>query len=144
MKNFGCVSECSAERAADLLKAYFDYIESVDFIRMEDVFNSIVDLPARRFYVSPSRAAVVLSKMDVGDDISYMRKNKRDMFIEIHRRYKALLSAKPHMRPADIIRCVVEQPAPKFYISPISAKIIILKARKEWYKEKSKKLLRLL
>lgn len=140
MKNFGSACEFADERAADLLQAYFAYIESCVFVRMPEVFESVVNSPARRFYISAPRAAVVVAAMDKGDTLSSMRPNKREMFVEIYRRYMALRVNAPSAPVAHLVRQIVEQPAPKFYLSASSAKIIILKARKLWFKEKSKKM----
>lgn len=140
MKNFGSVCEFAEERTADLLKAYFAYIESCDNVRMPDVFKSVVDMPSRRFWISAPRAAVVVAAMERGDDLSSMRANKKEMFDEIFRRYKLMRIDTPDLPMAHLVREIVEQPAPKFYLSASSAKILILKARKLWFKEKSKRL----
>lgn len=142
MKNFGSVSEYSELRTADLLKAYFAYIESVDYIRMADVFNHIASLPAPRFYVSAARSLVVINRIENGDALLDMRRNKREMFQELHRRYVAIRKYYPNITANDAINTVLEQPAPSFYLSPISAKIIILKARKVWFQKKQQRLSR--
>lgn len=139
MKHFGSVCEFAEERADDLLKAYFVYIRSCHYLRMDDLLNAIVNMPASRFWISAPRAAVVISSMDRGDALEGMRPNKREMFREIYRRYLSLRGSFPNAPVARLVRIVVSQPAPKFYMSPSSAKIIILKARKSWFREKSRK-----
>lgn len=140
MKNFGSVCEFAEERNADLLKAYFAYIGSCKHVRMPDVFKRVAEMPSSRFWISAPRAAVVVAAMERGDDISSMRANKREMFAEIYRRYKEMRRSAPDLPVAHLVREIVEQPAPKFYLSASSAKILILKARKLWFKEKSKRL----
>ena len=140
MKNFGSVCEFARQRTADLLRVYFACIESCAYVRMPEIFESVVNSPAPRFYISAPRAAVVVAALDKGDSLSSMRPNKREMFAEIYRRYLILRAANPAAPVAHLVRDIVEQPAPKFYLSASSAKIIILKARKLWFKEKSKKM----
>jgi hypothetical protein len=140
MKNFGSKSEYHQERTRDLLRAYFRCLETCDVIRMSDVFKRVVEMPASRFWVSIPRASVVVSSIDHGDQLSYMCENKRAMFFEIHRRVCALREKYPTWSLRRLVDHVISQPAPRFYIAPGSAKVLVLKARKIWFAEKSKRL----
>lgn len=139
MKKIGNISEHADERADDLLDVYFSYLHACKYVSMPIVFASIVDMPAKRFWVSSSRATVVVSAIIHGDKLDYMRPNKREMFMEIYRRYLKLRRNDAVSSVARLVQKVVSQPAPKFYISASSAKIIILKARKEWFKKDLRK-----
>lgn len=141
MKNFGAKSEHHDERARDLLSAYFRYLNKCRHVSMSDVFNSVVNMPAARFWVSASRATVVVTRIMRGDPLLYMRPNKREMFFEIYRRVSILR----HTHPWTIhrlVELVISQPAPKFYLAPGSARVLILKARKQYFAEKSSPLRR--
>ena len=140
MKKFGSVCDFAHERSADLLNAYFSCIRASSYLRMPDIFKSVVEMPASRFWISAPRAAVVVSAMERGDNLARMRPNKREMFLEIFKRYRQLRISCPNLPITHIVRDIVCQPAPKFYISPSTAKILILKARKSWFQEKSKRL----
>lgn len=140
MKKFGCKSEYHRERTRDLLRAYFHHLESCNHVSMPDVFKSVVDMPATRFWVSASRAAVVVASIMRGDKLHYMRPNKREMFFEIHRRVMELRRSCSDWSVPKLIDAVISQPAPKFYLAPGSARVIILKERKQWFAEKSKRL----
>lgn len=140
MKNFGSNSEYAQERTYDLLKVYFNYIANCRKIRMPEVFKRIVELPATRFWVSSSRAAVVVANIRRGDDLHYMRSNKREMYFEIHHRVETLRTIRPDLSSSRLVELVLAQPAPKFYMAPGTARILILKGKKLWFKEKSKKL----
>lgn len=140
MKNFGSKSEYHRERTRDLLRAYFRYLEACKHVSMPDVFRCVVDMPAARFWVSASRAAVVVASIIRGDKLHYMRPNKREMFFEIHRRVMELRRSCPDWSMPKLIEAVIAQPAPKFYLAPGSARVLILKARKQWFAEKSKRL----
>lgn len=138
MKNFGSVSEFNSERTNDLLRAYFRYLEICSHVSMPDVFRNVVDMPAARFWVSASRAAVVIASINRGDKLLYMRPNKREMFFEIHRRVMLLRQTRSDWSASQLIEAVIAQPAPKFYLAPGSARVLILKARKQWFAERSK------
>lgn len=140
MKNFGSISEYHRERTHDLLRAYFRYLESCSYVSMPDVFRKVVDMPAARFWVSASRAAVVVACINRGDKLRYMRSNKREMFFEIHRRVMELQREYADWSMPRLIEAVITQPAPKFYLAPGSARVLILRARKQWFAEISKKL----
>ena len=107
---------------------------------MPDVFKNIVDMPASRFWVSTPRAAVVIASIRRGDKLHYMRPNKREMFFEIYRRVVNLSLKYSDWSMPKLIETVIAQPAPKFYLAPGSARVLILKARKQWFAEKSKRL----
>lgn len=106
---------------------------------MPVAFRAIVNMPASRFWVSAPRAAVVIAAISHGDKLNYMRPNKREMFFEIHRRVAALQIDHPDWPPSRLIEEVISQPAPKFYLAPGSARVIILKARKQWFEIRSPK-----
>ena len=139
MKKLGNISEYSEEREKNLLKVYFNHLRTCKYISMPNVFNTIIRMPAERFFVSSSRATVVIAAVEHGDRLEYMRPNKRRMFYEIYKRYKALRENDSSSSISRLVGKVVSQPAPEFYISASSAKIIILKARKKWFEKKAKK-----
>lgn len=140
MKNFGSKSEYHKERIIDLLKAYFKHLSECSHISMPEVYRCVVEMPATRFWVSASRAAVVVSRIMRGDKLYDMRPTKREMFFEIHRRAVALQKEFSDRSIRSIIEEVVAQSAPKFYLAPSSARALILKAKKEWHAEITKKL----
>ena len=127
MKHRGSVFEYSRERDADLLSTYYRY---VGFFGANELYRRIVESPARRFYVSPERAYAVVLRILRGSDLSRMRPERREMFFEIARRVDDARVRYPQSSLAAIIERVVEQPAPKFYLTPKSAITIIHYIRK--------------
>lgn len=99
-------------------------------------------MPAARFWVSAPRAAVVVACIMRGDNLHYMRPNKREMFFEIHRRVMKLRRTYSDWSMPKLIEAVIAQPAPKFYLAPGSARVLILKARKQWFAESSSRMRR--
>lgn len=141
MKHFGSKMEYSDERVADLMRTYDRHIAECAQIRMPDIYKAVVESPAKRFWVSDMRASVVVAAMMRGERKHLrMRPLKREMFVEIYRRVLELRQQHPDWTTSALCAEVVTQPAPRFYLSAGSAKLIICKARKKWREEKLKRL----
>lgn len=140
MKHHGAMMEYAEERMQDLMRAYDEYISSCAYIRMPDVYSAIVNMQSQRFWVSDIRATKVIYAMLRGVPLKDMRPLKREMFEEILRRVLALRKKRPELTIRTCCSIVVAQPAPKFYLTPGSAKIMVCKARKKWVQEKLKRL----
>jgi hypothetical protein len=133
MKSKGCTPNYSDERIDDLMTTYTSLLGSYDgYIDPEELFKRVVNMPSKRFWVSAERAAIVLSNMRKGDDLSNMGRTRREMFHEIYRRAEELQRKHPDMSIRQLAINVVYQPAPKFYLTAGSARVIIYKARREW------------
>lgn len=133
--------EYSKERVDDLMRAYNEYISSCEYIRMPDVYANIVNMTSARFWVSDIRAALVVSAIMRGEPVlETMWPLRREMYEEIYRRVLKLRRDFPKSSISELCARVVMQPAPKFYLTAGSAKMIICKARKKWVKEKWKRL----
>lgn len=143
MKHYGSSFEYAEERNEDMMRAYMQEISRCDQIFLPQVFNRVVNMPSKRFWVSAERAAIVISNMMRGDTLSNMRPTKREMFQEIYRRVKEIQKKNPKMSIYEMALMVVQQPAPKFYLTAGSAKVIIYRIRKQWYKKRSQELRRL-
>lgn len=133
--------EYSQERSDDLMRAYDEYMASCEYIRLPELYNTIVNMPSKRFWVSDIRAAVVVSAIIRGAaDLNGMLPLKKEMYLEIHRRVVELGKVYPNKSVYELCAIVVAQPAPKFYITPGSARMMVCKARKKWVEEKLKRL----
>lgn len=137
MKNFGSILEFTHERNADLMRAYRELIASAGSILLRNIFESISDSPASRFWVSDERAAIVISAMLAGRKLPKMRPNKKEMFDEIFRRFLILRNQKPELGFHDIIHVVIRQPAPKFYLTPQTVKEYFFRIKKGFYDNRS-------
>lgn len=140
MKHVGSNMEFSEERLENLMRVYDEYIIKCRYIKMPEVYEYIADAPADRFYVSDTRASVVISDMMQGKSLDTMRPLKREMFEEILRRVIRLRQEQPTWTMRRLCAEVVAQPAPKFYITAGSAKIMVCKARKQWVENKLRRL----
>ena len=139
-KIVGSTLEYTEERITALMEEYDRYIASCDYIRTSEVFDHIVNQPCRRFWVSNIRAAVVVARMLKGCKPRNMRPSKKEMFQEIFRRVCKMKEEFPSMSLFQLVAEVVAQPAPKFYLTPSSAKIMVYKAKKEWYAKKKRRM----
>ena len=142
MKHHGSNFEYAEERNDDIMKAYMQEIGRCEKIYLPHILDAVVNTPTKRFWVSAERAAIVISKMMRGDTLMSMRPARREMFQEIYRRMKLLQKENPSMSINEMALQVVQQPAPKFYITAGSAKVIINRIRKQWYKKRSQELRR--
>lgn len=142
MKPHGSHYEYEDQRNDNLMEVYHEIIVKANHVRMPDVYEQVANSPSRRFWVSEERATIVVSAMMRGDDLKRMRPLKREMYNEIYRRAMALRDKSPKMPISQLVAQVLEQPAPKFYITPGSAKVLICKIRKEWYYQRTKRRLR--
>ncbi len=142
MKPHGSRFEYEDQRNDNLMKVYHEIIVKANHVRMPDIYQMVANSPSRRFWVSEERAAIVVSAMMRGDPLKRMRPLKREMYNEIYRRVMALRDENPKMPISQLVAQVVEQHAPKFYITPGSAKVLICKIRKEWYYRRTKRRLR--
>lgn len=129
--------QCSTiERNADLYSAYTDVLNSPDRpILYKDILGLAVRRPAKRFYISSSRAYQVIRAAKKGETV-LLSEERRRMFDDILDRVDEELKNGVCLRHA--VECVIDQPAPEFYIKPSSAKILLHYERKR-QKEKFRK-----
>jgi hypothetical protein len=140
MKPHGSKFEYEQERNDDLMRAYHELIEAAPYICLNNIYREVVNMPSARFWVSEERAAIVIAAMMKGDQLQGMRPNKREMFNEIYRRAMILKKEKPTLSIFELAFQVVRQAAPKFYLTPGSAEVIIYRAKKKWYEQRKRKL----
>lgn len=140
MKRIGAYFEYEEERNRDLMRAYREQLtQSKEVVSLPDVYRQVVDMPSKRFWVSEERATIVIGNIMKGHKLEKMRPTKREMFFEIYSRVCELKKKRPNDSIYDLVFDVVNQPAPKFYLTPGSAKVIIFKIKKQWYEERKRK-----
>ena len=135
MKNRGSCFEYAEERNDDLMRAYKEQISSCDNVYLPSLFARVVKSPSKRFWVSVERASIIIAEMRRGNKLTNMRPTKRAMFEEIYRRVMILKKAHPEQSYSQLVFEVIQEPAPQFYLTPKSAKVIICKARKAWHEK---------
>lgn len=118
------------ERDADLLRAYKDEIRTLAVIDFSDACQAAACRPSRRFWISEERATKVVAAMLRGRRRVSQKPMRQAMYDEICRRVAAMQAASPDVPLADLVCRVVHSPAPSFYLTRGSARVIICRARK--------------
>ena len=141
MKNKGSGFEYTEQRNNDVMRAYFEQLGRRRRIQLPVVFRELVDSPSKRFWVTAERAAIVISDMIRGDNLDGMRPLKKEMYIEIYNRVMKLKEQFPKRSIYELVFEVVQQPAPKFYLTAGSARFIYYKTRGQWFEKRMRRLL---
>jgi len=131
MKHHGNKSNHEHHRNADLMRVYRNEVSKAGSVYLPDLLERVVNSPSARFWVSPERAAIVIARIMRGDTLPEMRPLRREMFFEIYRLAMELQHHQPDMPVSHLAEIVVHMPAPKFYMTPGSAKVIIHKIKKQ-------------
>lgn len=113
------------ERDAELRACYRRLLRDTDYIDRSDILFRLVNTPSSRFWVSEERAAVMVSRMERRLPLGHIVPSRQRMYEEIFRRYLRLRRRHPDASIAELVRQVVYQPAPSFYLTPKSAEWIM-------------------
>lgn len=126
MKKLNSTSEFSSHRSEVLLNNFRKALAVQSVISAKRAFGMAADAPAPRFWVSEARATAVISKMMTGVDVTAdMYPEKAEMYREIFSRVVKLREEQPEAPLGDLVFEVVNDPAPKSYLSWQRAKAII-------------------
>ena len=115
------------------MRVYQEELSKAGYIVMPKIFEQVANSPCSRFWVSEERAAIVISTLLAGKVIPNMRKNKREMFDEIFRRFLIAREQYPEKSIYALAIMVVNQPAPKFYMTPRTVGELIYRIKNGWY-----------
>ncbi len=129
MKKKGSVVEFTQQRNEELLSAFREQLSFLGELPLEQIFTRASLSPASRFWVSERRAMVVMSHMMKGDQLLSMNQKRREMFYEIFRRVKELMRLEPSLTLTEASFRAVNSPAPEFYLTPKSARVLIYRLR---------------
>lgn len=138
MKHKGSYFEYEAERNRDLLRAYRELLLQPN-VDKDTLFERLVEMPSVRYWVSEERAYHVISSMIWDKPLPKMKPNKRAMYDDILEEVLRLNAIREHSSLYDLVFEVVNSPAPRFYLTPKSARVIIYKIRSGWYQSRKKK-----
>lgn len=135
MKYYGSILDFTQERNQELMRVYQEELSKAGYIVMPKIFEQVANSPCSRFWVSEERAAIVISSLLAGKVIPNMRKNKREMFDEIFRRFLIAREQYPEKSIYALAIMVVNQPAPKFYMTPRTVGELIYRIKNGWYEK---------
>lgn len=133
MKYYGSILDFTQERNQELMRVYQDKLSKAGYIVMPEIFEQVANSSCSRFWVSEERAAIVISSLLAGKILPNMRKNKREMFDEIFRRFLIAREQYPEKSIYALAIMVVNQPAPKFYMTPRTVGELIYRIKNGWY-----------
>lgn len=137
MKKKNSVSDFEEERRRFLLTSFRRAIALQSEIDREKAFRTAADVPAPRFWVSENRAAAVIGKFLAGEDPTLsMLPEKRLMYREIYSRFLRLRAERPSESIAELLFEVVNDSAPRSYMSWQTARTIVYKERRRLRRER--------
>lgn len=116
----------------DRMQRDIDFYETCERIRQEHNDNGsyisvsniavlAVNQPARAFYISEGRCSDIIQLIHNRQGARSLVPVKEQMYREIEKRYKVLHAEYPTLNCTDLARVIIEQPAPRFYISEARA-----------------------
>ena len=133
MKKSGSISEFIEQRDRELAAAFREILLSAD-MPLSEMFAAAAKRPCSRFWVGESRAFRVIKEMLEGHTStqtgSAMLVKKQEMYGEILRRVKERLSADSGCSLEQAVHEAENSPAPEFYITEKSARVIIYRIRR--------------
>lgn len=133
MKYYGSILDFTQERNQELMRVYQEKLSKAGYIVMPKIFEQVANSPCSRFWVSEERAAIVISTLLAGKVVPNMRRNKREMFDEIFHRFLIAREQYPEKSIYALAIMVVNQPAPKFYMTPRTVGELIYRIKNGWY-----------
>ena len=113
---------CREEMRRDLMRVYGEVYRNLPMgTTQTEVYELVVQQPARRFYVDPRRAHLIISGMTRGDmsGLRQLSPLKQQMYRDLYEKVMEMSQRKGFWgkRLFFILREAVLEPAPRFYIS---------------------------
>lgn len=139
MKKIGTKHHLLRWRDAELLTKYKEIINETDDLGWENVYRTLAESPASRFWVSEQRALEAVRAILSGHRPCTSRLRK-EMYETIKERALHLYGSHEVSTLEEAVAEVVNSPAPKFYITPISAMTIVSRTKKQKAAEIMRKL----
>lgn len=140
MKKKNSTAEFGKERNEFLIRAFRESIAAQSRISINNAFKQAAEVPAPRFWVSEARAAVVLGKMAAGENpTESMFPEKRDMYREMFARFLELREQYPDTSVNELVFRVVNDEAPRSYLSWHRARVIIFSEMSRLKRERRKR-----
>ena len=113
-------------RNDDLLRAVREVVMKYDVASDYEAVVMAINSPAKRYWCTAGAAAKALWRLTKGDPLSEMRPTSRERYQSLYELYLDF-KERPEFKGKSIfyISCIlVEQPAPKFFLTPKTAEKI--------------------
>ena len=95
------------------------------------IYQKLINSPAPSFFASERLAVTYVYAKELGHPMPKMKKQNREKYEEIYRRYLIKKELRPYLAIRDIIRNIIVSPAPRYYIDERRARQIISKIRND-------------
>ena len=134
--------EYRKKRDRELLEVFNRELGALPGETVDEVLRRVVECPSRRFWVSEERALRVIGSMMNRPLPSGGSALRHEMFEEIKRRCDLLAVEHPDWPLSRRVFYVVGREAPRFYLSPYRAHVIICEERRRCRAEMLRRLRR--
>lgn len=128
MKKIGNVCDFTQERNAELCRMFRRLIHEADYIDLQKIFRKMARTPVPRFYVSESRAFIVINERHRSGKWTVKGELRQAMYEEIYRRALEMLERGDFDNLYDCVFEAVNTPAPRFYLTPRSCRTLLYNA----------------
>lgn len=125
MKKTGSRSDFSEHRDRELYGWFRRHVADRSCGSLSEAYERAAKSACSRFWVSEVRAAEVVSAMRRGVERKDMVPERRRMYEEIKRRVDRILESDPSLCATVAVGMAVCSPAPEFYLTVNSARVII-------------------
>lgn len=129
MKNSGSTSDFIADRDRELHASFMHVLRTATDMPLRRMFGAAARRRASRFWVSETRAAIVISAMMRGCAPERMYQKRKEMYDELCRRVTEKMRLDPDLCLQHAVNEAVYEEAPEFYLTDESARSIIYRMR---------------
>lgn len=139
MKKQGSTSDFITTRDSELYRNFLDILRAARNVPLRDMYGMAAQRSASRFWVSERRAAEVVSALLAARRrgaehekafLENMYPLKRRMYEEISAKVLTLMDSDTSLCLTHAVDIIVNEPAPEFYLTAESAKVIIYRHRR--------------
>lgn len=128
MKHKGSTFPYKAERDAELMRAFRLEMLTNSHRTVKEIFRRVADSPCSRLWITEERAAEIIKAM-LGGRFHGVSKFKDEMYTELFSRFRRMKEENPYLPFSKLVFFAVNSPAPKFYLSPDQARVIVTRIR---------------
>ena len=139
MRHKGNFFEYEEQRNRELMRTYRRG-QREQGLKGDALYRWVVEQASIRYWVSEEQAYRVIDKRLRGVKVDYVSPYRQMMYDEIERQVARLDHLRPNASIYDLVFEVVNSPAPKFFLSPESAKVLISKIRTRFYEKRKQAL----
>ena len=119
----GNVTYLRQKLKVDAVNAFYECLK--DYKKTIVAFEQLAMMPAPQFYVEFNLARRMVSLIERGKPLPIENENKLAMYKELHRRWKS-----KGVASYESLQDIINEPAPCFYRSPESLKLIVYRQLK--------------